>query len=141
MKMHATGMGLEADMLFKPFCMCMKLFEKELSKQQIYDFGLRSGLAITRLCAKVLKTGASPADSLRSAMHGVLFSALTVEDAVMFQTIMNDYLPNTNIVQVNEDFSAKFAAAHPDASDFTKERAERIHEKSLIRHAIMVVGS
>jgi len=42
---------------------------------------------------------------------------------------------------MDADFAAKFASAHPDASEFTKERAGLINAKSLVRHGLIVLAN
>lgn len=41
----------------------------------------------------------------------------------IYKEVLNANFPGAKHVDMDGEFSAKFASAHPDASDFTKEKA------------------
>lgn len=53
---------------------------------------------------------------------------------------MDANFPGAKDINMDADFAAKFASAHPDASEFTKKRAGLIHAKSLVRHGLIVLA-
>jgi len=73
---------------------------------------------------KLCKGGASPADCVITAFHANMASMFTKEDMVVFQAVMAENFPGANVLPLDEEFAAKFAAAQPDASDFTKCKAQ-----------------
>lgn len=87
------------------------------------------------------RTGASPADCVVTAFHANMISMMTKEDKAVFDAVMAENFPNGNVVPLDADFGAKFAAANPDASDFTKVKAQQIYSKSKLRHCLMVMGT
>jgi hypothetical protein len=70
--------------LAKPFVKAMKAFEKQLTKQRQYDFGLRAYLAIMKFSGTLIKEGNSPAYSLVTSIHMNIAPSLTKDDLKIF---------------------------------------------------------
>lgn len=66
-------------------------------------------------------------------------AALNKSDEASFQEIVNAHFPGAKSFDVNAEFEAKFASAHPDASAFTKEKASYINQITHIRHSLLVL--
>lgn len=115
---------MAADELAGPFFKAMTSLRDRCSKQHQYDFGLRAGKSMTVHVGSLCRTGASPADCVVTAFHANMVSMMTKEDKAVFDAVMAENFPNGNVVPLDADFGAKFAAANPDASDFTKVKAQ-----------------
>lgn len=122
--MHNQGLGLAADDLSLAFWKSMEALKNGCSKQHQYDFGLRAGKSMTGHIGKLCRGGASPADCVVTAFHANMASMFTKEDMVVFQAVMAENFPGANVLPLDEEFGAKFAAAQPDASEFTKCKAQ-----------------
>jgi len=139
--MHNEGLGLAADDLTHPFINSMNSLKAKCSKAPQYDFGLRCGKSLTRHIGALNRVGAAPADSVVTAFDANFSSMMTKEDKAVFDAVMAENFPGAKVCPMDSDFAAKFASAHPDASDFTKQRAQQIYSKSQIRHSLWVMGT
>lgn len=80
-------------------------------------------MATWRRANILLKKGLSPGDALVTAMHYQTFAALANADKPLYDNIIKTNFLDAQVVLEASDFDAKFAAAHPDASDYTKLKA------------------
>ena len=126
---------------------CLRLASEQLSSQDHYDFGMRNVKAILSAARKLKRErGELEEDTL--VLMGIIECNLpkyTTDDVILFKGITSDLFPGTTIRQGStdelRDLIQKAATAQNllPAEHFVA-KALQIHETTVVRHGMMVVG-
>lgn len=115
---------------------CLKL----LKENKAADFGMRAMKHIAVSAGKLCVGGADPIDSAKTAFHAMYWPLMKFCCRQTYHNIMVETFGDAKLVDMCPEFKAKFAEAHKDADDHYKMKAAQIYEKSMVRHALIVLG-
>ncbi|CAF4716798.1 unnamed protein product [Rotaria socialis] len=124
-----------------------QLSTQQLSKQDHYDFGLRSLTAVLRYAGEKKRTNIKMTDNevLLLSMLDMNAPKMTAQDLPLFQNILGDLFPGTDLPKI--DYSKLIEAIENEMNihnlqitQISIEKVIQLYETHHSRHSVMLVG-
>ncbi|CAF0769681.1 unnamed protein product [Adineta ricciae] len=123
------------------------LCAQQLSKQDHYDFGLRSLTAVLRYAGEKKRVNQKMTDDevFLLSMFDMNVPKMTAEDLPLFRNIVNDLFPNITIPQIDyskliETIEQEMTRNHLQISTTNIEKVIQLYETHHSRHSVVLVG-
>ncbi|KAJ1446978.1 dynein heavy chain and region D6 of dynein motor-domain-containing protein [Pelagophyceae sp. CCMP2097] len=139
---HFTELARKFDALYR-------LCEQQLSKQKHYDFGLRNILSVLRSAGQTKRDhpGEDESKLLLNTLRSMNLSKFVAQDVALFLTLLDDLFPGIKAPaggagDKSLDTAVTASLAQRKAVDHATWRLKllQLHETTLVRHGIMLVG-
>ena len=138
---NARGLAKKVDVLYS-------LAIKQLSKQDHYDFGLRSMAALLRYAGKKKRLNPAMSDDevLLLAMRDMNVAKLTAVDLPLFNAITTDLFPGVDLPTLDygkfkEEIKNQLTKSNYQVTDNAVLKVIQLHETKNSRHSTMIVGN
>ncbi|CAF0762898.1 unnamed protein product [Adineta steineri] len=124
-----------------------QLSTQQLSKQDHYDFGLRSLTAVLRYAGEKKRTNPKMTDDevLLLSMLDMNAPKMTAQDLPLFKNIVEDLFPGINIPKMNyskliEAIEYEMNISNLQITQTTIDKVLELYETHNSRHSVMLVG-
>ena len=137
-------------LLARKFFVLYDTAREQLSAQRHYDWGLRNMLAVLRSCGAIKRDNVNEPEQL--LIHNILrdmnLSKLIAQDVPLFLSLLDDLFPvgtaggdeNAASAGLEGHIDAALAAAGLVKCPTWVRKITQLHDTSLVRHGIMLVG-
>ncbi|CAF4424609.1 unnamed protein product, partial [Rotaria sp. Silwood2] len=124
-----------------------QLSTQQLSKQDHYDFGLRSLTAVLRYAGEKKRTNLKMTDNevLLLSMLDMNAPKMTAQDLPLFKNILEDLFPGIDIPKIDyskliEAIEYEMNIHHLQITQISIEKVIQLYETHHSRHSVMLVG-